>query len=433
MPLVNVLLIGSGGREHALAWKLKESPRLGNFYVAPGSDALRALGALLPVNVDDHAALVAACKDHAIGLVVVGPEGPLVSGVADALRHAGIAVFGPGKLAAELEGSKDYSKQFMFRHGVATAQARSFDNRHAAVAYAATLGFPVVAKADGLAAGKGVTVCEDQAMLDQALADCFDAKVFGEAGSHVLIEEFMAGEEASLLCFSDGKVLRPMVSAQDHKRVGEGDTGPNTGGMGVYSPAPVLDEAEMNRVWERILAPTLAGLHAEGLDFRGCLYVGLMIDAKGPRVVEYNARFGDPETQAIVPRMDFDLLEVMLACAESRLADLPPLAWKPGASASVVWASAGYPASADKGRVISGLDQASAVPGAVVFHAGTLHKDGAWLTHGGRVLSVTGLGPDLPAALKTAYDAGAKLRFDGMHFRRDIGFRALARQPSPAH
>jgi phosphoribosylamine--glycine ligase len=427
VSLLNVLLIGSGGREHALAWKLKQSPRLGNFYVAPGSDAMRALGTHLPVNVDDHAALVKACKEHAVDLVVVGPEGPLVAGVADALRKAGMAVFGPGKLAAQLEGSKDYSKQFMFRHGVATAKARSFDNRPNAIEYALTLGFPVVVKADGLAAGKGVSICEDHASLEKALADCFEAKVFGDAGSHVLIEEFMAGEEASLLCFSDGKVLRPMASAQDHKRVGEGDTGPNTGGMGVYSPAPVLSEAELNRVWERVLAPTLAGLHAEGLDFRGCLYVGLMIDAKGPRVVEYNARFGDPETQAIVPRMDFDLLEVMLACAEGRLADLPPLQWKPGASASVVWASRGYPASAEKGRVIEGLEQAEATPGAVVFHAGTARKDGAWATNGGRVVAVTATGADLASALKTVYTAGAHVRFDGMHFRRDIGYRALAR------
>jgi len=427
MSLLNVLLIGSGGREHALAWKIKQSPLLGEFFVAPGSDAMRALGTHLAVDIDDHAAVVRACREKVIGLVVVGPEGPLVAGIADALRQAGIPVFGPGKLAAQLEGSKDFSKQFMFRHGVATAQARSFHNRPSAAAYAAELGLPVVVKADGLAAGKGVTVCEDQATLDKALADCFEAKLFGDAGSQVLIEEFMAGEEASLLCFSDGKVLRPMASAQDHKRVGEGDTGPNTGGMGVYSPAPVLDEAELKRVWERVLVPTLAGLHAEGLDFRGCLYVGLMIDAKGPRVVEYNARFGDPETQAIVPRMGFDLLEVMLACAEGRLAGLPPLAWKPGACASVVWASKGYPASADKGRVITGLDKAADVPATVVFHAGTALKDGAWLSNGGRVLVVTATGADLGAALKTVYKAGEAIHFDGMHFRRDIGYRALAR------
>jgi phosphoribosylamine--glycine ligase len=263
-------------------------------------------------------------------------------------------------------------------------------------------------------------------MLEAALADCFDAKLFGEAGASVLVEEFMAGEEASLLCFCDGFTLRPMASAQDHKRIGEGDTGPNTGGMGAYSPAPVLDDdSVMSQVWERVLTPTLAGLRADGLDFRGCLYVGLMVTAQGPKVVEYNVRFGDPETQVVLPRLDSDLLETLLACAEGRLAGLAPLKWSPQACATVVWASAGYPASADKGRAISGLE--AAAQRALVFHAGTGLRDGTWTTQGGRVLAISGLGPDLAGALAKVYAAGALVRFDGMQYRRDIGHRALAR------
>lgn len=427
MAPLNVLLIGSGGREHALAWKLAQSPRLGTLYAAPGSDGMAALAQRLPLSVDDPAAVLAAARRNAIGLVVIGPEAPLVAGLADVLRDAGIPVFGPGAQGARLEGSKAFSKAFMERHGVATARARSFGAKAPALAYAATLGFPVVVKADGLAAGKGVTVAEDPAQLEGALADCFDAKLFGAAGASVLIEEFMAGEEASLLCLCDGRTLRPLASAQDHKRIFDGDRGPNTGGMGAYSPAPVLDDAMMGQVWERVLTPTLQGLVADGLDFRGCLYVGLMLTTQGPKVVEYNARFGDPETQVVLPRLCGDLMEALLACAEGRLGAEPPLHWSPQACATVVWASAGYPASSDKGRVIRGLDAAAAVPGALLFHSGTGLQDGAFTTQGGRVLAVTGLGNGLDAALKTAYQAGAKIQFDGMQFRRDIGHRALAR------
>jgi len=427
MQKLDVLLIGSGGREHALAWKLLQSPRLGTLYTAPGSAALDSLGKPLGCGVDDQAALAAACRERGIGLVVVGPEAPLAAGVADVLRAAGVPVFGPGKAGARLEASKSFAKEFMLRHGVATARAESFGDAASARAFARGLGFPVVIKADGLAAGKGVTVCEDQAAVDRALSDSLEQKVFGAAGASVLVEEFMAGEEASLLCFCDGKVLRPMASAQDHKRVGEGDTGPNTGGMGAYSPAPALDAGTLNQVWERVLAPSLSGLVSEGLDFRGCLYVGLMLTPMGPRVVEYNVRFGDPETQAVVPRMDFDLLETLLACAEGRLAAQPPLAWKPGACAAVVWASKGYPASTGPVQELRGLDEASAVPDTVVFHSGTARQGGAWSAKGGRVLAVTGWGTDLRAALDNAYLAGARIQFEGMHFRRDIGHRALAR------
>jgi phosphoribosylamine--glycine ligase len=422
---LNVLLIGSGGREHALAWKLKQSPDLGQLFLAPGSDAMGDLGTRLPLNGDDHGAVIAACLSHGVSLVVVGPEGPLAAGIADSLRSAGIDTFGPGKLGAELESSKDFAKSFMLRHGVATAPARAFDNAPAARSFAQGLGFPVVVKADGLAAGKGVSICQDAAELDKALADCFERRVFGAAGSRVLVEAFMAGEEVSLLCFSDGKVLRPMAPAQDHKRVGEGDTGPNTGGMGAYSPAPALSEALMNQVWERILAPTLAGLHTDGLDFRGCLYVGLMLTAQGPKVVEYNCRFGDPETQVVLPRMGFDLLPVLLACAQGRLATLPPLAWKPEACATVVLAAPGYPAAPQRGGALTGVEAAAALPGAQIFHAGTSGAPGHWVSAGGRVLNVTGLGASLGQALAVAYRALDKLNLPGSHYRRDIGQRAL--------
>jgi phosphoribosylamine--glycine ligase len=424
---INVLLIGSGGREHALAWKLAQSAHLGELYVSPGSSALLSLAKPLDADVDDHAALAAACLEEGISLVVVGPEGPLAGGVADALRHTNIAVFGPGKEGARLEASKDFAKSFMLKHGVATAMARAFSKRRDALSYASTLGFPVVVKADGLAGGKGVIICENRFELDKALLDCFDVGVFGAAGSKVLIEEYMAGEEISLLCFCDGKTLIPMASAQDHKRVGEGDTGPNTGGMGAYSPAPALTGAVLAQVWERILNPTLVGLRSEGLDFRGCLYVGLMLTDKGPKVVEFNVRFGDPETQVLVPRMDFDLLEVLMACAEGRLGSLKPLEWKAGSCATVVWACKGYPAASTKGQPIEGLLEAAKQPDSMIFHSGTAKQGPAWVTQGGRILGVTGWGPDLRTALDRAYSAGAKIHFDGMHFRGDIGHRALAR------
>lgn len=424
---MDVLLIGSGGREHALAHKIKQSPQCGILWLAPGSDAMQGLGQRAPLDAEDDEAIVRYCAEKSIGLVVIGPEGPLARGLADKLRTAGIAVFGPGKAGAQLEASKEFSKQFMLRHGVATAQARSFDDRAGALAYALTRGFPVVVKADGLAAGKGVTVCEDRAMLDKALADIFEAKIFGAAGESALIEDYMAGEEASLLCFCDGKTLLPMASAQDHKRVGEGDTGPNTGGMGAYSPAPVLDAAMLAQVWKDVLDPTLAGLKKDGLDFRGCLYVGLMVTPQGPKVVEYNARFGDPETQVVLPRADFDLLDALLATAESRLSELAPLRWDPRPAVTVVLAAAGYPGPVQKGAVIHGLDDRGGAPGVTVYHAGTAKREGAFVSAGGRVLAVSALGSDLQGALKAAYGACATINFNGMHFRKDIAQRALAR------
>ncbi len=423
---MKVLLIGGGGREHALAWKLAQSPLCTQLFMAPGSDGMACLGECLALDPLKPEAVAALAREKSIGLCVVGPEGPLAEGLADVLRAAGVPVFGPGKDGARLEASKDFSKAFMLRHGVATAASRTFEAYAPALDYALTRGFPVVVKADGLAAGKGVTVAAGRAELERALADCFTAKVFGAAGSRALIEDFMAGEEASLLCFCDGRELHPMVAAQDHKRVGDGDSGPNTGGMGAYSPAPVADEAFLRLVRERILDPTLAGFKAEGIDFRGCLYVGLMATPQGPKVVEYNVRFGDPETQVVVPRMDFDLVEVMLACAQGAL-DASKLKWKAEACACVVLASQGYPGSYPKDREISGLDAAAAVEGALVFHAGTRHKEGKWLTTGGRVLGVSALGSDFRQAITRAYAAAARISFEGMHCRKDIGHRALSR------
>jgi phosphoribosylamine--glycine ligase len=423
---MKILLLGGGGREHALAWKLAQSRLCEELLMAQGSAAMQNFGTLVELDILDPAAVSSFAKAKQVGLCVIGPEAPLAAGVADALRAGGIPVFGPDQAPARLEASKDFAKQFMLRHGVATAEARSFDAYDRALDYALTRGFPVVVKADGLAAGKGVTVAEDRRQLEAALSDCFKSKIFGSAGSSVLIEDFMAGEEVSLLCFSDGKILAPMVGAQDHKRVFDADQGPNTGGMGAYSPAPVLTEEVMAQVRQRVLDPTLQGLKKDGLDFRGCLYVGLMVTPAGPKVVEYNVRFGDPETQVVVPRMDFDLGSVMLACAEGRL-DAAALTWKADACACVVLASQGYPGSYLKGREISGLDEAAKVEGALIFHAGSAKKDGRFVTTGGRVLGVTATGKDFKQAIARAYEAVEKICFEGVQFRRDIGHRALAR------
>jgi phosphoribosylamine--glycine ligase len=422
---MKILLLGSGGREHALAWKLRQSRLCDELFIAPGSDAMAELGQLAAIDIVNPEAVADFAKNQNIGLCVIGPEAPLVAGVADTLRQAGVPVFGPGAAGARLEASKDFSKAFMLKHGVATAEARTFSKYEDALAFALGRGFPVVVKADGLAAGKGVTVCEGKAQLESALSDCFKAKVFGEAGSKVLVEDFLKGEEASLLCFCDGKTLAPMVGAQDHKRVNDGDLGPNTGGMGAYSPAPVLTESVLAQVKERILDPTMKGLRQDDIDFRGCLYVGLMIGPDGPKVVEYNTRFGDPETQVVLPRMDFDLAEIVLDCAEGLL-DASKLKWKDEASACVVLASGGYPGTFEKGKPISGLEEAAKVPATIIFHAGT-KKSGAYVSSGGRVLGVTSSGMGFRQALERAYEAVGKIRFEGMHFRKDIGHRALER------
>lgn len=421
--VIDILLLGSGGREHALAAKLAESPRCGELYIAPGNGGTLAVGTNVALDADDPAAVADFARESNIGLVVIGPEAPLVAGVADAVREAGAPCFGPGAEGAQLEGSKLFSKQLMARAGIPTAAYGSFSDEESALAYVREQGAPVVVKADGLAAGKGVVVA---LTLDEALDavhECFDG-AFGEAGSTVVIEEMLTGPECTLLAFTDGKTVRPMATSQDHKRALEGDRGPNTGGMGVYSPVPIVTEDEHTAMC-RILDETIAEAEREGIDFRGCLYGGFMLTPQGPKVIEYNARFGDPETEVLMPRLKSDLVEVMLACAEQRL-DEVELEWRDEWAVSVVLTSAGYPGSYEKGKVITGIDDAEAMDNVVVYHAGTAMTDeGDLVTSGGRVLDVTGLGETFEAARDLAYAACEKISFEGKTLRHDIGLRAL--------
>ena len=419
---MNILVIGSGGREHALYWKLSESPQTEQIYAIPGNPGM---GASAAIALDDHAAILRFVKEHEIGLVVVGPEVPLMNGLVDELEAAGIRAFGPRANAAEIEGSKSFAKDLMKKYGIPTARYEVFTAAEPARAYIRQEGAPIVVKADGLAAGKGVIV----AMTEQEALDAVDAIMedhsFGDAGARVVIEEFMEGEEASLLAFTDGTTIRPMISAQDHKRAYDGDRGPNTGGMGTYAPAPVMTPEMTERAVEEILKPTIAAMAKEGRVYRGCLYLGLMVTADGPKVVEFNARFGDPETQVVLPLLDSDLVAIMCACADGTLADVP-IRWKDGAAVCVVLASGGYPGHYEKGQEIHGLADAEAM-GALVFHAGTAMKDGKLVTNGGRVLGVVGRGTDISSAVDSAYAAATKISFKDAYYRKDIAHRALER------
>ena len=419
---MNILVIGSGGREHALYWKLSESPQTEQIYAIPGNPGM---GASAEIALDDHAAILRFVKEHEIGLVVVGPEVPLMNGLVDELEAAGIRAFGPRANAAEIEGSKSFAKDLMKKYGIPTARYEVFTAAEPARAYIRQEGAPIVVKADGLAAGKGVIV----AMTEQEALDAVDAIMedhsFGDAGARVVIEEFMEGEEASLLAFTDGTMIRPMISAQDHKRAYDGDRGPNTGGMGTYAPAPVMTPEMTERAVEEILKPTIAAMAKEGRVYRGCLYLGLMVTADGPKVVEFNARFGDPETQVVLPLLDSDLVAIMCACADGTLADVP-IRWKDGAAVCVVLASGGYPGHYEKGQEIHGLADAEAM-GALVFHAGTAMKDGKLVTNGGRVLGVVGRGADISSAVDAAYAAATKISFKDAYYRKDIAHRALER------
>ena len=419
---MNILVIGSGGREHALYWKLSESPQTEQIYAIPGNPGM---GASAEIALDDHAAILRFVKEHEIGLVVVGPEVPLMNGLVDELEAAGIRAFGPRANAAEIEGSKSFAKDLMKKYGIPTARYEVFTAAEPARAYIRQEGAPIVVKADGLAAGKGVIV----AMTEQEALDAVDAIMedhsFGDAGARVVIEEFMEGEEASLLAFTDGTTIRPMISAQDHKRAYDGDRGPNTGGMGTYAPAPVMTPEMTERAVEEILKPTIAAMAKEGRTYRGCLYLGLMVTADGPKVVEFNARFGDPETQVVLPLLDSDLVAIMCACADGTLADVP-IRWKDGAAVCVVLASGGYPGHYEKGQEIHGLADAEAM-GALVFHAGTAMKYGKLVTNGGRVLGVVGRGADISSAVDAAYAAATKISFKDAYYRKDIAHRALER------
>lgn len=419
---IDILLLGSGGREHAIAKKLAASPRCGKLYIAPGNGGTSQEGENISLDENDPAAVAAFAKDHGCGMVVIGPEAPLVVGVADAVREAGIPCFGPGAEGAQMEGSKLFSKQLMERAGVPTAAYGSFTDEQSALDYVNAQGAPLVVKADGLAAGKGVIVATELEQALDAVHECFSG-AFGDAGNTVVVEEMLTGPECSLLAFTDGITVRPMATSQDHKRALEGDLGPNTGGMGVYSPVPIVTPEE-HETMVAIMHQTVEQLHREGIDYRGCLYGGFMLTPAGPKVLEFNARFGDPETQVILPRLQNDLADVMLACAEQRL-DEVELSWCDDWAVSVVLTSAGYPGSYEKGKVITGIEDAEALDGVTVYHAGTREQDGQILTNGGRVIDVTALGATFEDARNLAYAACEKIDFEGKTLRHDIGLRAL--------
>lgn len=419
---IDILLLGSGGREHAIAKKLAASPRCGKLYIAPGNGGTSQEGENISLDENDPTAVAAFAKDHGCGMVVIGPEAPLVVGVADAVCEAGIPCFGPGAEGAQMEGSKLFSKQLMERAGVPTAAYGSFTDEQSALDYVNAQGAPLVVKADGLAAGKGVIVATELEQALDAVHECFSG-AFGDAGNTVVVEEMLTGPECSLLAFTDGITVRPMATSQDHKRALEGDLGPNTGGMGVYSPVPIVTPEE-HETMVAIMHQTVEQLHREGIDYRGCLYGGFMLTPAGPKVLEFNARFGDPETQVILPRLQNDLVDVMLACAEQRL-DEVELSWCDDWAVSVVLTSAGYPGSYEKGKVITGIEDAEALDGVTVYHAGTREQDGQILTNGGRVIDVTALGATFEEARNLAYDACEKIDFEGKTLRHDIGLRAL--------
>ncbi|KWT69326.1 Phosphoribosylamine--glycine ligase [Hyphomicrobium sulfonivorans] len=423
---MNVLLIGSGGREHALAWKLSASPLLSNLYCAPGNGGIADVAECVPLAVADHTAVMRFCKDNAIDLVVVGPEAPLVAGLVDDLTTSGIKCFGPSQAAAQLEGSKGFTKDLCAEFNIPTAAYGRFTDAASAMAYAAQQKLPIVVKADGLAAGKGVTIAETHAEADAAIEACFEG-AFGAAGSEVVIEEFLVGEEASFFALCDGKNALPLVAAQDHKRVGDGDTGPNTGGMGAYSPAAVVTPEMSARIMDEIINPTVAAMQARGIPFKGVLFAGLMITADGPKLIEYNVRFGDPETQVLMLRLKSDLLLALLAATDGVL-DTFDLRWYDDAALTVVLAANGYPASPDTGTEINGVEKAAAIDGVEIFHAGTRRDGDRLLATGGRVLNVTAIGKTVAEAQARAYQAAAAIDWPGGFYRKDIGWRAVERE-----
>ena len=419
---MKVCVIGSGGREHALAWRLSISPSVTKVYAIPGSAAMSDCAELVGIDWQQSDHLISFLKDNQVDLVVVGPEAPLVAGLADVLNKAGIPVFGPSKAAAQLEGSKVFAKDLMKKYNIPTAAYGVFHKVDEAKAFIAQTGAPIVVKADGLAAGKGVVVAMTIDEANVAVEDMLSGNRFGDAGNTVVIEEFMEGEEASLLAFVDGKTVVPMIASQDHKRIFDGDKGPNTGGMGTYAPAPVLTDALRNEAMKTILEPMVAAMGKEGMPYVGCLYAGLMITDEGPKVVEFNARFGDPETQVVLPLLDSDLGEIMMACAKGTLTS-NMVKWKDSSAACVILASKGYPETSSKGDVISGdIKQYDTT---IVFHSGTKLVGENYVTNGGRVLGVVGLGKDLRTALDRAYERIEHIDFEGMQYRTDIGAKAF--------
>ena len=418
---MDILVIGGGGREHAIVRKLKESPRTGKLYCTPGNGGIAKDAECVAISAMDIPAVVAFAKEKKIDLVFVAPDDPLAAGMVDALEKEGIAAFGPRANAAVIEASKVFSKDLMKRYGIPTAQYEVFSDPAEAVAWIEKNNrFPIVVKADGLALGKGVLICSDLEAAKDAVKEIMEDKVFGASGSRVVVEEFLTGPEVSVLAFTDGHCVKPMVSSKDHKRALDNDEGLNTGGMGTISPNPYYTDAIAEECMNTIFLPTIEAMKKEGRPFKGCLYFGLMITPDGPKVIEYNARFGDPETQVVLPRLKTDFVDIVMAVVEERLAELP-IEWSDEACACVVMASGGYPGHYEKGIPIEGLDENGQVDGAVVYHAGTALRDGKFVTNGGRVLGVTATGETLPEALKKAYEAVGRIHWEGVHFRHDIG------------
>jgi phosphoribosylamine---glycine ligase len=427
---LKVLIVGGGGREHAIAWKLFQSPKVTQIYCIPGNAGTASLPNCtnLSMSSDDLEGILRFAEVQAIGLTVVGPEIPLALGIVDNFQAAGMPIFGPTQAGAKIESSKSWAKDLMKAAGIPTSIGKVFSDAQAAIAYVRQQGAPIVVKADGLASGKGVTVAETVEQAVDAIQKIFDG-LFGAAGETVVIEECLQGEEASVLAITDGITIRALLPAQDHKRLGEGDTGPNTGGMGAYAPAPLVTPEIMAKIQSQVLEPAIAALRDRGIDYRGCLYAGLMITPDGePKVIEFNCRFGDPETQAVLPLLDSPLDELLLACVEQRLAQMPPIAWKPEASVCVVIAAGGYPEKSETGKFITGIGKAEE-SGAVVFQAGTKLKNKSLVTAGGRVLGVAATAETIKGAITKAYGAIKHIEFDGLVYRSDIGWRAVDQDP----
>jgi phosphoribosylamine--glycine ligase len=421
---MKVLVVGGGGREHALVWKVAQSPKVSKVYCAPGNAGISEQATLVPIQANDLNGLLEFALKEKIDLTVVGPEDPLTRGIVDLFESKGLLIFGASKKAAEIEGSKAFAKEMMKKYYIPTAFYEIFDNRNEAAKYIRSQGAPVVVKADGLAAGKGVIVCKTVQEAIDSVDQIMVERIFGNAGNRVVVEEYLVGEEASYIAFTDGKTILPMASSQDHKPILDGDQGPNTGGMGAYSPAPVVTDEIHEKIMEKILRPIIYGMGEEGRPYQGVLYAGLMIHEGHPKVLEFNARFGDPETQPVLMRMKGDIVPILEACMRGTLSR-HRIEWDNRASLCVVMASKGYPGDYEKGKVITGLKEVSRMDGVSVFHAGTTLKDGQIVTNGGRVLGVAGLGENIPRAIERTYQAVKKISWDGVYYRADIGQKAL--------
>jgi len=421
---MKVLVVGGGGREHALVWKIAQSPRVSKVFCAPGNAGISEQAMIVSIKANDLNALLEFALKEKIDLTVVGPEDPLTRGIVDLFESKGLTIFGSNQKAAEIEGSKAFAKEMMRKYRIPTAYYEIFETPKEAISYIHRQGTPIVVKADGLAAGKGVIVCKTVEEAIQSVERIMVEKMFGEAGNRVVVEEYLVGEEASYIAFTDGKSILPLASSQDHKPVFNRDEGPNTGGMGAYSPAPVVTDEVHERILEKILRPIIQGMAEEGRPYKGVLYAGLMIDNGHPKVLEFNARFGDPETQPVLMRMKGDIVPILEACIQGNLSQYQ-IEWDRRASVCVVMASKGYPGDYEKGKIIEGLKEVSQMRDVFVFHAGTAYSDGKMVTNGGRVLGVTGLGEDIPRAIERTYQAVKKISWNGVHYRTDIGQKAL--------